>query len=442
MNWSKYVCLIFYYVLGFTIILASTSCQSEKKSSILILAFDRLPSDDVTCSDEHATDNFGENSGFVMLCKESIRFTHSYTTSLQPAAAMGSLLTGTYPFDHKLHRSFDRISEQSQLITEIARDKKMRTSFFSGSPNILKKTGLSKFFEIFDDSSSITEKNLIKEFKSQTAQFFDWYADDPKPFFSVIYNSELQSTDSNHSMVLEKIDENLATFFKKLKSEKIWESTTILLIGLNGMNKFERIGETEFQNLHSENTKVTTLIKLPRAQGDEGVYWKDDTIVQFADIGFALKKILSVNIQIPEQAGIAFSVLDIPQLRLDSKKQIKQSDTNDISQNQRKILIEAPNTWSQNLSWIQFAVIQNQDLYIDLKKPVVYNTLTDGLETTNIYRFAKQKFEQIETDLSILKNNLNLIPAPEEKNKKIYSTDVLMSANINLENVWGLLQID
>ena len=424
--------------MGLTLILASTSCQSEKKSSVLIIAFDRLPSETIICSDEHNTENFNLNSGFAMLCKESIRFTHSYTTSLQPAAAMGSLLSGEYPHQHQLHRSFDRISDKTELVTKLALEKKMRTSFFSGSPNILKKTGLSKYFELFDDSSAVTEKNFIKQLKSQFETFFEWYSEDPKPFFTVIYNSELQSKGSDYANTIEKIDENLAGFFIKLKDDKLWETTTILLVGLNGANKFQRLDETAFQNLHSENTQVTTLIKLPRSQGDEGIYWKNDTVIQSADLGYLLKKIIAPETS-PNTAGrFGFPIIDIQKLITEKKL----NPATNAQTEQRQILIEAPNSWSKNLSWIQFAVLQNQDMYIDLNQPVIYNILTDGMETTNLFKQRRQIFEKTEINLAALKKNLKLKPAPQVKRKNIFSNEHLINTNINLENIWGLLEIN
>ncbi len=408
MSSSKYVLQFIYFVLSLGLILASTSCQSEKHTSILILAFDRLPSDAVTCSD----DRLNENSGFSILCKESIRFTHSYTTSLQPAAAMGSLLSGQYPHQHQLHRSFDRISNQSELATEIAAQKNMRTAFFSGGPNILKKTGLSHYFETFDDSSAITEKNYYKKFNLQTENFLDWLTEDSKPFFSVIYNSELELSKADDLNRFEKIDENLAVFIKQLKSASMWESTAIMLVGLNGANKYQRLNETKFQNLHSENTQVVTMVKLPRAKGDEGVYWKNDNIIQTADLGLILKKLIK-------------------------------NETIDFKPDpERYIFIEAPNTWSEKVSWVQFAILKKQDLYIDGTKPEIYNTLTDRSELTNLFSEKETVFVQARSDLSLIRKTKKLPAFPNTKLKKIITTDHLININIGLENIWGLSPVN
>jgi arylsulfatase A-like enzyme len=426
---SKYVFVFFKFIASLVLILASTSCQSEKKNSILILAFDRLPSDILTCNDDRPI----ENSGFAILCKESVRFTHAYTTSLQPAAAMGSVLSGEYPYIHELHRSSDRVSDHIDLVTSLARDQNMRTSFFSGSPHILKKTGLSKFFDFFDDSSPLTQKNYFKDFKLQTGDFFEWYNEDPRPFFSVIYNSELEFLKSEDTNSFEKLDEKISVFFEQMKTEKIWESTTIFLIGLNGNSRFERINESAFQNLHSENTQVVTLIKRPRSQGDEGIYWKNDTPVQLADIGKTLRRLLSAAKDVTTNTSSTFPIYNLMAILNSKDKSILQP---------RPLLIEAPNTWAKNLNWIQFAILQNQDLYIDYKKPVIFNTLTDRMETTNLYPQKEQAWIQPLLKLTEIKKNLNLIEASETKTQKIISTDKLISLNIRFENIWGLSNIE
>jgi hypothetical protein len=424
---SKYVFLFIYFCLGLVFVLGSTSCQSQKRNSILILAFDRLPSDAVTCND----DRMIENSGFATLCKESIRFTHSYTTSLQPAAAMASLLTGQYPYKHELHRSFDRISDQSQLISQVAQAEKYRTSFFSGSPHILKKTGLSKYFDVFDDSSPLTQRNYFKDFKLQTNDFFEWYNEDPQPFLSVIYNSELEFTNPSDGNSLEKLDEKLSTFFEKMKSEKLWGTTTVIVVGLNGVNTFQRLNETAFQNLHSENTQVVTMIKLPRLKGDEGIYWKNDTPIQLADLGRTLPYFLKNN----PSNKITVDNEKFPVTHLWTLLTEKNSAIPAL----RPLLIEAPNTWTKKLSEAQFAILQNHELYIDTQKPGIFSTLSDRMESTNIYEEKLQNFEKIKLDLDEIRRKTQIQPISiTPRNMNINATDRLISLNMSFENIWGL----
>ena len=158
-------------------LLSLPGCESKQKPSFIIVAFDRLAFNSISCSEERAL----AQSGFSILCKEAMRFTHAYTTSVQPAAAMGSLLSGSYPYVHGLHRSYSRIRSKQKLLSEIAGQQGYRTSFFSGSPEIMKKTGLAKGFDLFDDLSFLDKKNYINSFKFQTDISLSWVLNSPKP---------------------------------------------------------------------------------------------------------------------------------------------------------------------------------------------------------------------------------------------------------------------
>ena len=114
---------------------AFTSCSKKEKPSFLIIAADQLSFGSFFCGE----DKTSTYSGLNTLCQESIRFSNAYTTSTQTAAAMGSLLSGLYPFQHQLHRSFDRISAKVPLVQEILKKQNYRTSFWSGKPTVLKK---------------------------------------------------------------------------------------------------------------------------------------------------------------------------------------------------------------------------------------------------------------------------------------------------------------
>jgi len=210
-------------------LLSLSNWPSTKRPSILIIAVDRLAFNSFTCGDEKPR----QTSGLSVLCQESLRFTHAYTPSTQPAAAIASLLTGLYPYEHQLHRSFDRLSIKANSLAEIATAKNYRTSFWSGSPSILKKTGLSRGFDLFDDFSFLDKKNYFNTLKSQSDFFLNWARESHEPFFSVLYNSELENISEGESEItnFEKFDEKLAVFFEELKNNQLWEQNYIIVTG-------------------------------------------------------------------------------------------------------------------------------------------------------------------------------------------------------------------
>ena len=268
-----------------------TSCQDIKKPSFIIVAADQLSFNSFSCNEDRATGISGLNT----LCQESIRFTNAFTTSTQTAAAMGSLLSGAYPYQHRLHRSFDRINPEQPLLQEFFKSANYRTSFWSGNPAILKKTGLSRGFDVFDDSSFLNQSMYSMNFKEQTILFRNWANESALPFFSVIYTSELESLNEGETQIssIENFDDKLGLFFNELKAANLWESNYVVVLGLQGKSEYNRPNESAFSNLHSENTNVALFVKPPRQKGDEGINWKIDGAVNLADLGYSLIKTIN-----------------------------------------------------------------------------------------------------------------------------------------------------
>lgn len=375
--WKSVFFVMFFCLAG---LWSLAGCENQNKPSYIFIAIDHLGFNSLTCNEEKVN----SPSGLNILCKEALRFTHAYTTSLQPAAAMASLLTAEYPFEHQLHRSTDRISKNSILISELAYKNKYRTAFFSGSPAILKKTGLSKGFEIFDDTSFLEKKNYLADFKKQSELFLTWSQESPQAFLGFIYNSELESLNEaeTETSAYEKFDEKLADFFENLKNRNQWENNFIILVGLQGQSDYYRPNETAFSNLHSENTNIVVFVKPPRQKGDDGTNWKIDNTINLADLGYSLFK--TIEPQFLKTLSNDFEILDFSYLWKTESKSDKNFHNQETSMNSdRKILIESMNPWtSHNES--RFAILYKNYLHIENHQDELYNVLNDGLETINL----------------------------------------------------------
>lgn len=398
----------FVTALFIMLFLFQTSCQSDVKKSVLILAFDQLDNERLNCSEEKNDDN----SGIALICKEFMRFTHAYTTSLQPAAAMGSILTGQYPYVHGVHRSFDSLNPGVKTTQESAYNNGYRTGFFAGNPHVLKKTGLSKYFETFDDSAAAQYSNqIIKDFKITSESFLDWQKEDSTPFFAVITNSEIEALNELDTATtnLEKLDEKLFNFISELKNRGIWDKSYVYVVGLRGSNNYNRLNETAFLNLHSENTLVSLLIKPPRMQGDEGISWKNDTPITLADVGYTLKSFFG-----SEQP----STLDgFPLLNLSPFY----SEASDNMPSTRQLLVEASNTWIKSPLQLNFAIISPTLLVIDRKDETeVFNLATDKFEVVNL-----NADKHIEQDIPAIRKMFTASITPNEETGSALARDYL-----------------
>ncbi|AGH94756.1 sulfatase-like hydrolase/transferase [Pseudobdellovibrio exovorus] len=464
-------------------LLSLSSCKENKKPSFIIVAADQLSFNAFSCSEEKSD----EVSGLNTLCHESIRFSNAFTTSTQTAAAMGSLLTATYPFQHQLHRSFDRLNPDLPTLPELFKTQKYRTAFWSGKPTILKKTGLSRGFDLFDDISFLLQSSYSISFRRQSDLFFNWVEESSAPFFSVIYSSDLDSINEGEEQIsgLEKFDESLGLFFERLKEENLWESNYVIVVGLQGKSEYARLNESVYSNLHSEATRVAMFIKPPRQKGDEGINWKFDSPISLADFGYSLAKTVSPQINItsdPQFPVWSFSAL------------WSSNELDSIPNEPRFLLVEAANTWKKSLE-LRFSLIFKHYLFIEADTNEFYNRLTDGLETINListqnevtaddlrslrrirelsnadkwrtYTGSEYKLSQnnreywakpnsrasvFDKEASRLKKNKTTNPLstlliyfknPKQEKDALYEEARRHSYNLSLENIWGLWDPD
>ncbi len=415
-----------YYILFILQTLAWTSCQKNNRPSVLVIALDKLSSDMVTCTEESNV----EKSGLALLCKQSIRFTHSYTTSTQAAAAMGSLLTGEYPFKHKLYRSFDRVHPQMTSAAKIAKDNNYVTSFFSGSPFILKKTGLSDYFDLFDDSIASLPNEYDQDFKQQAQNFFQWInysgAGNSHPFFSIIYNSELNrlSNSETDQSGFEKLDEKLHQFFLDMKNKGLWENTYVIVVGLNGSNRFNRYNLNASNNLHSENTNVATLIKLPRQKGDEGINWKNDLRISLTDLGYTLRCIIATCSNTTELFPV-INLADIwkTQNSFEMKKIVD-----------RPILVQSTKTFPLSFTQHRFSVLHSNYNFIQTNESnfEIFNTISDKSELTDLSQHKNENTSdsKIYLDYVLALENKSMA-MNSQSNESLLAFDSLTKLNLD-----------
>ncbi|MGZ5280516.1 MAG: sulfatase-like hydrolase/transferase, partial [Pseudobdellovibrionaceae bacterium] len=278
-----------------------TSCRlaSNSRPSAIVIAVDQLGVNQINC---HEEDPDLTRSGIALLCQESVRFTHAYTTSLLSGPALTSVLTGQYPFQHGLRGNKKNfLSSNTVTLAEVAQRQQVATSFFSGGAPILRKLNLQQGFEVFDDHFAPSIKRLHRPFSKLQKLFENWLLDiQGRSFLSVFYVPDLamiQTATQNdlgelrnlsYDSQLEEFDESLFHFIQNLKQRKIWDSTMIVLVGLNGPETDERTDELFNTNLYSERTQVALLIKPAQKPRDEGLNWSFDSNVNLADIGVTL----------------------------------------------------------------------------------------------------------------------------------------------------------
>ena len=375
---------IFAVLLVLVASLVQLSCQSSTKPSVLVIAVDDLSVLDVLCNEEEET---AAASGIGIICKESVRFTHAFNTSPMSVPTLTSILTGVYPFQHKVRNNgAPGLDPTFFTVAEKALESKFRTAFFSGGPPVWRKSGLNQGFEVFDDAIIPSRQSLYRKLGATSKLFLHWISHEvgnSSPFFAMLYVPDLIFTNTvtvnefgearnlSHESQLDELDANLFNLFRELKNQGRWDNTTVVVVGLNGHTDDDRPGELAPTNLHSENTQVALFIKPQQKARDEALRWKIDRNVSLTDLGQTLFELIGVS-KNPNKASFAFPTYSLSRVLHKAQP--------DWPEN-RLILLESD--WAQ---WRGFggrrhAVIDGHTLFLFDDPIRIFNTLTDRFET-------------------------------------------------------------
>lgn len=365
------------------ITLSSCNLQDSRKSHIFIFAVDKLDFESVNCLRESSS-----LSGFDQICESSVRFTNAYTTSVLSTAAMASLMSGLYPFEHKVHHSIDSMSAEINTHAKQAIRNGYKTFFYSSSPEIMSKNGFNQGFNSFDDSLSKNKpyRNLEENIKAVKKNLANEVSENS---YHLIHVSDL----SRDLSQLENIDFMLGDFFYFLKKNKLWNNSIVVLVGLQGKNSDQEPLQDSISLFKKTATRVSFLFKNAQKQVDQKLKWQIDKTINLADVGRTLLDLYEAkesNLEI--QNKITDSVLKKYQTTFSLKSAIFENKNLEFSN--RSFLIE--NFWhplqlkKNNISVlrknanISYSLRQDSQLFIFAEKDMLFNSLMDPLETTPI----------------------------------------------------------
>lgn len=409
MSLSLNVFLQNFFLCGAVAVL-SVGCTwtAPVQPAILVIAVENLGFDAFSCREEQSTSASG---GLEALCEESVRFTHAYTPSTMSQATMASLLTGQYPHEHGVHHNgAQALKAASETAAELALSRGFDTSFFSGGPPVFRRSGIHQGFQTFDDILSLSIKKVYRTARETSELFFSWLdleAGDGK-FFSFIYFADGQFTDlpaaddlgelreSSYRGQVEEIDEALGRIIFGLKKRKLWDSTTVILTGLNGYESEIHPDEMMPLNLYSESTHVALMIKPARKKRDAPIQWKIDANVSLVDVGVTIFDLLGVKRPSEGLAKVSLrSALEGPQPTWDENR-----------------VIVSESAWAEwrAIGGTRVAARRGPYLFINDDPSGFYNTLTDSLETSQIRPEALGADADLQRGLQALMQQLGYIP--------------------------------
>ncbi|MEQ1876859.1 MAG: sulfatase-like hydrolase/transferase [Bdellovibrionia bacterium] len=376
--------MVQYLIVLLALVVSSCQWDSPRSPSILVIAVDSLPSDQVSCTDLETAQ--ATPSGFAELCSESVRFTHAYTPSVLAQPALTSLLTARWPTEHGVvHNGPNFLKAGEVTLGEIAARKGFRTLFLSGGAPIWKRSGLDQGFESFDDNVMPTQSKFHSNFGQHVGYFLTWIQKESssQPFFTMMYIPDLQyfysdevdaegrPVSKSYEGRLARFDARLAELIQGLKGLNRWDDTYVVLTGLNGRARFERGTEIDANTLLSENSQVALLMKPVSKKRDLGIQWKIDANVSLVDVSRTLMELLGANFD----GHPAFPVVSLAQTL---------TSPNVGWDSERPILIHSGwSTWRID-GRPRMAIRKGHFLFVHDFPPKIFNSLTDRLEASPI----------------------------------------------------------
>ena len=360
----------------------------------MVIAVDSLGFDQFNCRQEA---ELNIKSAIGQMCQESVRFTHAYTPSVMSQAAVASVLTGLFPFEHGVwHNGVKFLSAKYETIAEKALTQGYRTSLYSSGAALWGFSGVQQGFEQFFDHYQLSKRQLYRPASESFELFLSWHAKNVKkePFFSLIYLSDLEFPDVETRNELgvvralrkrsqkEELDESLMKLMSQMRKKDIWNKTYVILLGLNGNTRGLKSSEMKGLDLRSSNTQVTLMIKPARKQRDLGLSWKVDQNVSLVDVGHTIQNIiLGQSGEVSEEergtkrnANKRISISLLPVLK----------DSKALENPERIIPLES--SWPQwrDVGTVKYAVRKGHLLLINDEKRTLFNTQLDYFENSPI----------------------------------------------------------
>ncbi len=364
------------------VLFTGCSWRPATQTSILVIAVDDLGFGALSCGEAEGQNSI---SGFESFCTEAVRFTHAYAPSSLSQPTLASLLTGLHPHEHGIrHNGAQAISAKLVTLAELARKKGLKTSLFSGGPPIWRRGGLNQGFDVFDDNVAVSLKSTYRGASQIVDLFLGWQSNEaPRGgFVSFLFmpdpgyidvptaNALGEVRESSNLSQIEEVGESVATVVKELKARKLWDSTYVFLIGLDGYALANRMDETQGTNLFSETTRATLMIKPGRKTREGSFTWKIDQNVSLVDVGATLFELVDPE---GEKPTSKFETISLAAAFEGPETGWSEG---------RKIVSETAWPEWRGVGGIRAAMRSGPYLYLFDDNDQLFNTLTDSLEVT------------------------------------------------------------
>ena len=179
----------FLCLLVLLLVVAPSLFRPEKKKNILLFVADALRADRLGCYgfDRETSPNIDR------LAAGGVLFENYSTVVPTTLASFTSLFTSNYPKDHGASRNLTSPFDDLATLAGAFRDDGYETAAFISSYCLNSKFGLSRGFEIYDETleqtTSLPDNSTVRTAGHVTDSFLHWLnsRDGDRPFFAVVH---------------------------------------------------------------------------------------------------------------------------------------------------------------------------------------------------------------------------------------------------------------
>jgi len=263
------------------------------KNNVLFLVVDCLRSDYVDLNGKKAK---GLTPFIKDFSKQGVSFEQAVTQSSWTKTSVASIMTGTYPFTHNVHKILHRIPDGLPTIAEIYKSNGFRTGYFTSNPYLSPGTGYDKGFDVKkiidkDDGKLLNKAVLdaINQNKNNPFFFYVQYMDTHQPYTVhskkekelkeqvmrkfdtglrstgkvIISEDEFSILEGLYADEVRYTDGNLKQLIGDLKSGNILNETIVVITADHGIELMEHGGLYHSAKLYNEMISVPLVLVGP-----------------------------------------------------------------------------------------------------------------------------------------------------------------------------------
>jgi arylsulfatase A-like enzyme/tetratricopeptide (TPR) repeat protein len=389
------------FVLILTITLSSLGLyyylsQDNEIKNVIIISMDTTRADHLSCYrfDKNTTPNIDA------LAADGVLFENTISPVPLTLPAHCSMMTGTFPFFHKVFANIDsRLSESSLTLAEVLQKKDFNTFAIIGASVLIKTFGLDQGFDHYDDDdldhtfmttvtkdvrsadevSDIAIARLNEQKDQRFFMFLHYYDphspyEPPEPFKSKFagdsYAGEIAYTDHCIGRVVDR-----------LKTLGLYDSTLIVLVGDHGEMLGEHGEAMHAYYIYQSAIKVPLIFKLPGKSKARRV----SQLSGIVDIVPTVCSLLGIDVPKRVQGEDISGLFD--------------SESDDAGK--RHLYLESRTATVYNANAL-FGVINDQYKYIQTTRPELYDVVNDPFEKNNIYESQRHRARLMQNELELI----------------------------------------